>query len=425
MDILLLSLLLALFAAPSLSFAQSSDLTLADACLRYVRVRQQLPVDQEPTGPLAQADQAFSDFVESKPENRAARIAEFKKAVRSLDEPAATDDPAAVILSVLSDRSDTRQVLRQPDADCYGALFQMIMEGRQPLRPRLAFVERLMSMDLPVTFLDLGLEGVEDAVLRQIAAVAAGRTVTQSYPTTEEDYYRVLVQLDNLGGKFGRQQDAAYLARKFEARPEVQAQLEQLKSLPGMTLAFFGDSQTDNRHWSSPGHYPNILQELFAEANPGITVVNAGIGGDDSGEGLKRIEHDVLAHRPDVCFVFFGGNDSAFYGRDHSTITPDQFEANTKAIIERLQSVECRPVLVTYPGIPLFGDESGSVMAEMMNRLASLREAYDTGWVDIRGLFAEHDPRRVFAVDMVHFSPEGHFLIADAVLEWLVSNDPE
>jgi len=361
-------------------------------------------------------------MVRSTHENRAGRITRFRQVVARLEAANRDADPAASINTVLTERPETASAFRAQGAACYGALFQMVMEGRQPLGPRLAFPEFLMSQGLPVTFLDLGLEGADNDLLRSIAAEAAALTAPQAYPVAEEDFLRVLIQLDNLGGKFGRQQNAAYLARKFADRPDMATRLDSLRGLRARTLAFFGDSQTDNRHWSSPGHYPNILLELFAQRHPGLKVVNAGIGGDHSGEGLERIEPDVLSHEPNVCFVFFGGNDSAFYGRNHSTLSPDQFQANTKAIIERLQAVGCRVVLVTYPDIPEFGDESAAVMAEMMRRLASLRDSFNTGWLDVRGAFAPHDTRRVFAVDMVHFSPQGHFLIAEAVIDWLLAN---
>jgi len=221
---------------------------------------------------------------------------------------------------------------------------------------------------------------------------------------------------------FGRTQDETDLADRLMADPAYLEVAERLNNLPAMTVGFFGDSQTDNRHWSSPAHYPKIIEEVFRRINPKVKIFNAGIGGDDSGEGLARIEKDVLVHKPDICFVLFGGNDCAYWGGDHPTVSPDKYEANIEQIAGRLLEIDCRPVLISYPSIPdpEFGERSAATLAEMNRRQEKIRNQYSTGWIELAPLFAGRDPGRMFAVDLIHYSPEAHQLLAGIILRQLV-----
>lgn len=68
-------------------------------------------------------------------------------------------------------------------------------------------------------------------------------------------------------------------------------------------LVCIGDSLTS---CGGPGgHYCDAL----AERMPGVTVIDAGIGGDTLDGGRGRFERDVLAHRPDVVLIALGAND--------------------------------------------------------------------------------------------------------------------
>ena len=41
-----------------------------------------------------------------------------------------------------------------------------------------------------------------------------------------------------------------------------------------------------------------------------MKILNAGVSGNFSGDGRKRLQRDVIDHRPDFCCVMFGTNDS-------------------------------------------------------------------------------------------------------------------
>jgi len=76
-------------------------------------------------------------------------------------------------------------------------------------------------------------------------------------------------------------------------------------------IILFGDSTTAHR----PGAVEKVTSVRLAEALQGmgssLSVANAGVGGNTSGDALKRLERDVLAHQARVVVISFGINDAA------------------------------------------------------------------------------------------------------------------
>ena len=127
--------------------------------------------------------------------------------------------------------------------------------------------------------------------------------------------------------------------------------MSQQKSL---TLVAFGDSitQASSELPDELQRWPAILEQALCVAFPAspVTVINAGIGGNTSREGLARIENDVLRHRPDCVLVEFGGNDATPEPERHVTL--DEYAANLAAMKARLDALGgCRMVLVTFPPV--------------------------------------------------------------------------
>ncbi len=72
----------------------------------------------------------------------------------------------------------------------------------------------------------------------------------------------------------------------------------------GENIICFGDSITFGYGAEPQESYPSILAEIS-----GLPVINAGIDGDTSAEGLERINKDVLSRNPVLVIIEFGGND--------------------------------------------------------------------------------------------------------------------
>jgi lysophospholipase L1-like esterase len=77
-------------------------------------------------------------------------------------------------------------------------------------------------------------------------------------------------------------------------------------------IVCFGDSITYGEDLSSLQSYPAVLTTLLKDACPDleVVVINAGMRGHTSVQGLSRLERDVLWYRPHVVLSAFGVNDA-------------------------------------------------------------------------------------------------------------------
>jgi acyl-CoA thioesterase I len=99
------------------------------------------------------------------------------------------------------------------------------------------------------------------------------------------------------------------------------------------TLLFFGDSLTAGYGLADPGteSYPAQIQRKIDAAHLLWHVVNAGLSGETSAGGLRRIDW-ILTQKPDVFVLELGANDGL-----RGTAT-GVTEANLQAIINRVRS---------------------------------------------------------------------------------------
>ncbi|MEJ2415039.1 MAG: GDSL-type esterase/lipase family protein, partial [Sulfurimonas sp.] len=70
------------------------------------------------------------------------------------------------------------------------------------------------------------------------------------------------------------------------------------------TILAFGDSLTAGYGASKGQDYPAHLQRLS-----GIKVINAGISGEVSADGLKRLPELLQEYKPQLVILCHGGND--------------------------------------------------------------------------------------------------------------------
>ncbi len=76
-------------------------------------------------------------------------------------------------------------------------------------------------------------------------------------------------------------------------------------------IVCFGDSITFGEDLPYHQSYPAVLAGLLRDRYPNLDmeVINAGIGGHTSVQGLARLERDVLWYKPHLVIVAFGIND--------------------------------------------------------------------------------------------------------------------
>ena len=146
-----------------------------------------------------------------------------------------------------------------------------------------------------------------------------------------------------------------------------------------------------------------------------IQMVNAGISGHTTSQGLARMEKDVLAHKPQLVVVMFGMNDVV-------RTDAEKFEANLRTIVHRCRESEAAVVLCTpnsvYPNptrpmtrLAQFAQIVRDVATDMSVRLADCFAAYE----DIRRKDVAR--WRLFMSETIHPCMNGHKFFAEMMAE--------
>ena len=97
-------------------------------------------------------------------------------------------------------------------------------------------------------------------------------------------------------------------------------------------IIFLGDSLTAGLGLDVEDSFPSLIQQRLDQAATAFAVVNAGVSGDTSAGGLRRLDWAMGEGESEVLIVALGGNDGL------RGLPPEQLEANLAAIIEQGQS---------------------------------------------------------------------------------------
>jgi acyl-CoA thioesterase I len=161
----------------------------------------------------------------------------------------------------------------------------------------------------------------------------------------------------------------------------------------------FGDSLTYGTGASPGNRYPDILSELC-----GRSVINAGIPGEISQQGLARLPDLLDQHEPDLLILIHGGND--ILRKISSSVTADNIRQMVAEA--RLRNIQVIMLGVPQPGLWLMSSaEIYRQIAENQTVVADL----DT-LPDILG-------SRRLKSDMIHPNDEGYRVLAENIYRLL------
>lgn len=129
-------------------------------------------------------------------------------------------------------------------------------------------------------------------------------------------------------------------------------------------IACFGDSLTAGYGIDPTASYPADLQHLLDSAGYHYRVVNEGVSGDTTKDGLERIS-SVLAQKPRIVVLEFGGND----GLRGLPISGTQ--RNLATMIQQLQHAGIKVALAGISLPAQYGDDYISRFDAMYPQLAT------------------------------------------------------
>ena len=177
------------------------------------------------------------------------------------------------------------------------------------------------------------------------------------------------------------------------------------------TIVFFGDSITAGYGVDPDEAYPAVIQRKIKEADRPWRVVNAGLSGETTAGGLRRLDW-ILRQRVDILVIELGGNDGL------RGIPPATTRSNLEQMIGRIQQ-QHPDVKVVLTGMQISTNMGPDFARDFAAIYPELARA--TGVVLVPFLLD-----RVGGVptlnqaDGIHPTAEGHQIVADTVWRTLL-----
>lgn len=174
----------------------------------------------------------------------------------------------------------------------------------------------------------------------------------------------------------------------------------------------------------------------------GPTVINAGRGGHNTRNLLRRLDRDVLLLRPGLVVLLVGTNDLLNHG---NAVAPAEYVKNVRTLVARIRAGGAKVLLLTIPPCyepfllrrhpkEFFAGQSPNDKIRAANAaLRALAAELRVPVVDVHQLFSAvgnigekpesllRNPANSRSADGVHPTPEGYRLLAVAVWQAIES----
>jgi acyl-CoA thioesterase-1 len=177
----------------------------------------------------------------------------------------------------------------------------------------------------------------------------------------------------------------------------------ETSNAPTRRLVVLGDSLAAGYGVNAGESWPDRLQDRIRQANLPFTVVNAGLSGDTTAGGLRRIDW-VLRQPVDVLLVELGGNDGL------RGITPVSTRSNLIGIVRktREKSPGAMIVLAGMQMPPSMGREFAEAFQKLFREVAESQKLHLIPHI-LEGVGGNPELNQP---DLIHPTPAGHDLVA-------------
>lgn len=170
----------------------------------------------------------------------------------------------------------------------------------------------------------------------------------------------------------------------------------------------FGDSLTAGFGVNQQESYPARLQSLLEKEGYSYKVVNAGVSGDTTAGGLRRIDW-LLKHKPKIVVLELGANDGL------RGLPLDEMESNLETIILTCKKNGAEVLLAGMKIPPNYGEEYTKGFEAVFLRLA---EKHQTGFIPFF-LDKVAAVQELTRPDGIHPVGEGYAIVVQTVWQHL------
>jgi len=170
-------------------------------------------------------------------------------------------------------------------------------------------------------------------------------------------------------------------------------------------IVAFGDSLTAGFGVAADETYPALLKKKLSKEGHNYRVVNAGVSGETTAGGLRRVDWVLKRMAPDIIILELGANDG-LRGLDLG-----EMRKNLAAMIERFQEEGIRVVLAGMKIPPNYGKDYSRKFEETYHRLA---ERYKLALIPF---FLEGVAAKPFLnqADGLHPTGKGYGVVVDRI----------
>ncbi len=191
-----------------------------------------------------------------------------------------------------------------------------------------------------------------------------------------------------------------------------------------VTIVCLGDSVTGvYYHTGGRRAYPEMLEVAIKQAipNANVKVINAGISGNSTDNGLKRLDSDVLMHKPDLVTISFGLNDM-------TRMTEEQYGKNLETLVARCRDAKAQVVLCTPNSVINTG---GRPIEKLKRYCDVIHKTGETLKVPVCDQFAAGEAFRAkdawafrcILSDEIHPNMDGHKLMAQELCHTITGKE--
>lgn len=167
-------------------------------------------------------------------------------------------------------------------------------------------------------------------------------------------------------------------------------------------IVAFGDSITYGYGVSDEQNYPSQLSRLLQE-----TVINAGVNGETTSEGLRRLPSVLEEHQPKILIIIHGGNDIL---RRQSL---DRAKENIIQMIKLARKQNIHVVLAGVPRVEILALKTDKIYHEIARELNVPLD--DSSLERILGDSS-------LKIDHIHPNAEGYTILANSLAELITSS---
>ncbi len=175
-----------------------------------------------------------------------------------------------------------------------------------------------------------------------------------------------------------------------------------------LVVLALGDSLTAGFGVDQEDSFPSRLQVKIDQANLGYKVVNAGVSGDTTAGGVRRIDW-LMKHKPQIVILALGANDGL------RGLSIEEMHSNLETMIRISHEHDARVLLAGMKALPNYGEDYSKKFEAVYPELA---KKYDLVYLPFL-LEGVAGVRKHTRPDGIHPTASGYKIVADLVWQHL------